>query len=101
MDEDGIFQGKPTNWDDPWGFCDRNCPIHAIHERAGWRKDKTVKMTLQYYNSALWTGLELYGIILPWIIILGLILTTGLPIAGKQTVQSHFTMNLKNLKLVT
>ena len=55
-----------------------------------WRKDETAKVTLQYSNSALWVGLELYGSILPWIFLLGLVLTTLPPILGKVIVQSHF-----------
>ena len=55
-----------------------------------WRKDDIAKVTLQYFNKALWVGMELYGRILPWIFILGLILTTGLPMTGKVIVQSGF-----------
>ena len=64
-----------------WGYCGPEC---ATHEETLmiWRKDETVKMTLQYHNRQLWAGLELYGSILPWIVFLGLILTTGLPLAG-------------------
>ena len=62
-----------------WGWCGPDC---ALDEDiiVTWR---TVNMTLQYNNNLyLWTGLELYGSILPWIFLLGLILTTGLPITG-------------------
>ena len=55
-----------------------------------WRKDETVKVSLQYSNSALWVGLELYGSILPWIFLLGLLLATLPPILGKVIVQSQF-----------
>ena len=48
-----------------------------------WRKDETVKVTLHYYNNALWVGLELYGSVIPWMFLLGLILTTVLPVLGK------------------
>ena len=67
-----------------------DCPTHK--ETLSWKKDETVKMTLQYkYNPALWAGLELYGIILPWIVFIGLILTIILPITGKVTMQPGFT----------
>ena len=55
-----------------------------------WRKDETVQMTLHYNTNPLWVGLELYGSVLPWIFLLGLILTTVLPILGKVMLQSQF-----------
>ena len=64
-----------------WGTCGPDCAWHE--DTISWRKDETVKMTLQYYNHALWVGLEVYGSILLWIFPLGLILTTILPITGK------------------
>ena len=81
VDKDGIFQGKPSDWDSTWGYCSPDCPEHE--ETLTWRKDETAKVTLQYSNSALWVGLELYGSILPWIFLLGLVLTTLPPILGK------------------
>ena len=57
-----------------------------------WKKDETVKVTLQYNNPAFRAGLELYGIILPWIVFLGLILTVILPMTGRVPVQSGFSM---------
>ena len=66
------------------GYCAPECPLHE--DTISWRKDETAKVTLQYFNPSLRAGLELYGIILPWIVILGLILTTGLPIAGNVSV---------------
>ena len=80
MDKDGIFQGNLNFWEDPWGFCGPDCPTHE--ETLTWRKDETAKVTLQYSNSALWVGLDLYGSLLLGIFILGLILTT-VPILGK------------------
>ena len=71
-----------------WGWCDPDCPTHE--ETLTWRKDETAKVTLQYSNSALWVGLELYGSILPWIFLLGLVLATLPPILGKVIVQSQF-----------
>ena len=70
------------------GLCGPNCVIHE--DTFTWRKDETFKMSLQYSNTALWVGLELYRSILPWISILGLALTTFLPILGKVIVQSQF-----------
>ena len=73
-----------------WGFCGSDCV--KDEDSFTWRKDKTIKMTVQYnYNPALWAGLELYGIILPWIVFIGLILTIILPITGKVTMQPGFT----------
>ena len=44
-------------------------------KRRKWKKEKTFKMTLQYNNSALWTGLELYGILLTYSLILTVLVT--------------------------
>ena len=81
VDKVGIFHGNPINWYDFWGFCGPDCLTHE--ETMTWKKDETVKVTLQYNNPAFLAGLELYGIILPWISFLGLILTTGLPMTGR------------------
>ena len=81
MDQDGIFQGELIDWSDPWGFCGPDCPTHE--ETLTWSKDETVKVTLTYSNPALRIGLELYGAILLWIFVLGLILTIFTPILGK------------------
>ena len=76
-----------------FGWCGPDCVLHE--DTFTWRKDKTIKMTVQYnYNPALWAGLELYGIILPWIVFIGLILTIILPITGKVTMQPGFTINV-------
>ena len=80
-----------TDWH--FGWCGPDCVMHE--DTFTWRKDKTVKMTVQYnYNPALWAGLELYGIMLPWIVFIGLILTVILPITGKVTMQPGFTINV-------
>ena len=63
------------------GYCGPDCPTHE--ETLTWSKDETVKVTLQYNNPALRIGLELYGAILLWIFVLGLILTIFTPILGK------------------
>ena len=82
-----------TDFETNWGFCGPDCVMHE--DSFTWRKDKTIKMTVQYnYNPALWAGLELYGIILPWIVFIGLILTIILPITGKVTMQPGFTINV-------
>ena len=79
--------------DGGFGWCGPDCVLHE--DTFTWRKDKTIKMTVQYnYNPALWAGLELYGIILPWIVFIGLILTVILPITGKVTMQPGFTINV-------
>ena len=48
-----------------------------------WRKDETVKMTLQFYNPALWAGLELYGIFLTCFLLYTLILTALISAMGR------------------
>ena len=70
-----------------WGWCGPDCAMHE--DTMTWRKGETVKMSLQYYNTALWVGLKLYGSILPWISVLGMALTTVLPILGKVMRSSH------------
>ena len=47
----------------------------AMKSQVKWKKEKTFKMTLQYNNSALWTGLELYGILLTYNLILTVLVT--------------------------
>ena len=89
VDKDGIFQGNPNDLEDPWGFCGPDCPTHE--ETLTWRKDETAKVTLQYSNSDPWVGLELYGSVIHWIVLLGLILTT-VPILGKGIVH-RFTIS--------
>ena len=90
VDQDGIFQGDPNNGNDPWGYCWHtsldtphipDCPTHE--ETLTWRKDETVKMTLQYNNPALWTGLEWYGILLTCFLLYSLILTALISAIGK------------------
>ena len=90
VDKDGIFQGDPSNWEDSWGYCDvdtrhrtRDCPTHE--ETLSWRKDETIKMTLQFYNPALWAGLELYGILLSCFFPYTLILTALISAIGLTT----------------
>ena len=65
-----------------WGWCGPDCVMHE--DTMSWRKDEMMmaKVALQYSNSALWVGLDLYGSLLLGIFILGLILTT-VPILGK------------------
>ena len=48
-----------------------------------WRKDETFKMTIQYDNSALWTAVNLYGNILPFLVIYSMGLSILLPALGK------------------
>ena len=66
-----------------WGYCGPECLTHEEAINNPWSTDETVQMTLQYDNTALWTGLELYGYLLTGILIVGLILTTVLPAFGK------------------
>ena len=89
MDKDGIFQGEPGNWEDYWGFCGSDCPTHE--ETLAWNTDTTLKMTLQYDKTVLFSGLKLYGMLLAGILICGLTIVL-LPALGKITVQSIFTM---------
>ena len=80
VDEDGIFQGSPNNFEDPWGYCDTDCQSHE--EALTWWKDETVKVTLQYHNKALWAGLELYGNLLTGFFLYSLILTVLISALG-------------------
>ena len=48
-----------------------------------WRKDETLKMTIKYDNSALWTAMNLYGNILPFLMIYSMGLSILLPALGK------------------
>ena len=76
VDKNGIFHGDRTNLEDPWGYChplSDMCPKHE--ETLTWRRDETVKMTLQYNNPALWAGLELYGNLLTCCLLYSVILT--------------------------
>lgn len=80
MDKDGIFQGDIyINWDF-WNFCGPDCVKHE--DTLTWKKDETVKMTLQYDNPLLWTGLKWYGILLACILLYSLILTAVLSAIG-------------------
>ena len=72
-----------------WGYCGPDCLTHEEAINNPWFTDETVQMTLQYYNTALWTGLKLYGYLLTGILIVGLILTTVLPAFGKITSRNH------------
>ena len=90
VDKDGIFQGTPEDWDDPWGFCDPDCPTHE--ETLTWNTDTTVKMTLTYDNSILFIGLMLYGYLLAGIFTCGLLIVL-VPAIGKTTAQMLFHYN--------
>ena len=48
-----------------------------------WKKDETFKMTIQYDNSALWTAVNLYGNILPFLVLYSMGLSILLPALGK------------------
>ena len=65
-----------------------------------WTTDKTVKMTLQYNNPVLFSGLELYGILLAGIFICGLMIVL-VPVLGKILVQQpgppHWSRNVEAL----
>ena len=80
MDENGIFQGRQTNPDDPWGYCGPLCATHK--EARKWAADETFKMSLQYDHRVLLLGLELFGILLAGILISGLIIVL-VPAIGK------------------
>ena len=89
VDKDGIFQGEPIDFYDPWGNCGPDCPTHE--ETLSWTTDETFKMTVQYGNAVLSSGLKLYGILLVGSFICGLmiILVTA---TGKITVQPKFSI---------
>ena len=64
-----------------------------MHEETmSWGKDETFKTTLLYDQTVLFSGLELYGILLAGISICGLMIIL-VPATGKITVQPIFTLN--------
>ena len=89
MDKDEILQVNSGYWEDTWGYCGPDCPTHE--ETLAWNTDTTLKMTLQYDKTVLFSGLKLYGMLLAGILICGLTIVL-LPALGKITVQSIFTM---------
>ena len=91
VDQDGIFQGNPYNFEKPkWGFCGPDCPAHE--ETLTWSTDTTVKMTLTYDNTILLIGLMLYGYLLACILTCGLVIVL-VPAIGKTTAQMLFHYN--------
>ena len=74
------------------GVCGPNCRTHEEAMSYIWKTDDRFKMTLQYDNPALLTGLQLHVKLLFGILIVGLILTTLLPAIGQIMVQSQFYM---------
>ena len=74
------------------GVCGPNCRTHKEAMSYIWKTDDRFKMTLQYDNPALLTGLQLHVKLLFGILIVGLILTTLLPAIGQIMVQSQFYM---------
>ena len=91
MDKDGIFQEDRWSSNEQWGYCGPDCPTHE--ETVTWTTDETFKMTLQYNNSVLFSGLELYGILLAGIFICGLMIVL-VPVLGKITVQQPGPLSL-------
>ena len=86
-----------SNPDDLEGAIRSELSGRIIYPELEWEYDSdgvfikdNFTMTLQYDNAALWTGLELYGILLAGILIVGLVLTTFLPAVGKHL--SQFTL---------
>ena len=73
-----------------WGYCSDECKTQeeAMLEvepliQDSWRKDETLKVTIQYDNSALWTAVNLYGNILPFLVLYSMGLSILLPALGK------------------
>ena len=64
------------------GYCGSDCPTHDEVLAQAWKTDETLKMTLQYNNAALRTGLELYGILLTSFLLYSLILTALISAIG-------------------
>ena len=93
VDKDGVFQGDPNQGVDPWGICGPDCPTHE--ETLTWTTDETFKMTLQYDNTLLKEGIELYGILLAGISICGLMIIL-VPATGKRQ-YIIFTINKINI----
>ena len=104
VDKDGISLGNPSNPSKAsslsWGICHPDCPTHE--ESLTWRKDETVKMTLQYNNPVLWAGLEMYGILLSCFLLYTLILTALISALGKilrlSTILNHRELRNSEVK---
>ena len=104
VDKDGISLGNPSNPSRAsslsWGICHPDCPTHE--ESLTWRKDETVKMTLQYNNPVLWAGLEMYGILLSCFLLYTLILTALISALGKilrlSTILNHRELRNSEVK---
>lgn len=76
--------------DGSWGFCGPDCPTHK--ETFTWRKDKTFKISLQYNNDALWTGLDFFFNLLSQIFFFGLLLIIILTVTGNT---SHLVSDMQ------
>ena len=81
-------------WAFKYGYCPPDCLTHNEAMRNNWKTDETFKMTLQYDNSILLTGLQFYVKLFFGILSFSLILTTVLTSIGKIMVQLHFTINV-------
>ena len=57
-----------------------------------WRKDDTFKMTLQYkYDEvALWTGLQLYGLLSSCFLLYSFILTAVISAVGRRIIRIFY-----------
>ena len=80
-----------------FGWCGPECVMHE--DTFTWRKDATVKMTLQYKFdiAALLTGLEWYGIILTFLLLYSLVLTAFLSAIGKIIVTTPIIVLITHL----
>ena len=60
--------------------------------KLSWRKDDTFKMTLQYKydDQALWTGLELYGLLSSCFLLYSFILTAVISAVGRRIIRIIF-----------
>ena len=74
------------------GYCGPDCPTQEESLKLSWRKDDTFKMTLQYKydDQALWTGLELYGLLSSCFLLYSFILTAVISAIGKVVIRISY-----------
>ena len=78
-----------------WGWCGPDCATH--NESISWSADETFKTTLQYDNSLMKFGLELYGVLFAGILICGLMIVLVLA-AGRYLIIFSFVSSSRMIR---